>query len=234
MKITVLVCLATVGCAKTDSSDLFTSGIYAAISARASGSGTTDVYATLYVGDPGNLNFVDLTGDDRLVASFGSQEKVMSETTLLNLVSHHASFTSDNAGDQFQVAFERTVDDSAPNSIATLPDKYAISAPAASTSVSRAQPLTISWSPIDATSPIRYQISGDCIDTSAMALTVDSGSVTLPANTLVKKMGTMVMDSCPVTVTLTRVKAGQLDPNYGKGGVVEGQQIRTVMLMSTP
>ena len=61
MKIPLLLCVVSLtGCAKTDSGDLLTSGIYAGISAQAKGDGTTDVYATLFVGNPLNLNFVDL------------------------------------------------------------------------------------------------------------------------------------------------------------------------------
>jgi hypothetical protein len=235
MKITTLVCLAattTAGCAKTDSDDLLTSGIYAAISAEANGDGVTHVRATLYVGTPNNLNFVDLTGDDRLVASFGAQEIVMSETILLNIVSHHAQFNTDNAGDQFQVAFERVVDRGAPNSIATMPDKFTIDAPP--TSASRAQPLTLTWSGIDATTPMRWEATGECIDRVGTTLTADTGSLSIPANTFVKKMAAGTLDECVVTITITRGKLGQLDPNYGKGGTVEGQQVRKVMLTSQP
>jgi len=226
-----LCALAMVGCAKTDSSDLLSSGIYAAISADASGDGNTRVHATLYVGNPINLNFVDLTGDDQLVASFGSQEKVMSETVILNIVSHQATFPSDNEGDQFQVAFERKVDAGAPNSIATLPAKFALD-PAPATA-SRAAALSLTWAPIDAANGMRWEASGDCIESESQILAADTGSLTIEPNRLMKRMGTMVADECPVTITVFRMKLGQLDPGYGKGGVVQGQQIRKVMLSST-
>jgi len=235
MKITVVTCLAALagGCAKTDSSDLLTTGIYAAISAQANGDGATHVYATLYVGTPDRLNFVDLTGDDQLIAQHGAQEMVMSETTLLNIVSHHAQFNGpDNEGDQFQVAFERSVDNGAPNSIATLPGKFAFTTPP--TTASRAQPVTLSWSPIDSATPMRWDAQGDCINNVGTNIIVDSGSLTIPANAFVKRTGQMIADNCVVTVSITRAQLGQLDPGYGKGGLVEGQQIRKVMLMSTP
>lgn len=232
MKTSLLLCAtALTGCAKTDSSDLLTSGIYAGISAQGKGDGTTDVYATLYVGNPLNLNFVDLTGDDQLVASHGAQEKVMSETVLLNIVSHHASFPVDAEGEQFQVAFDRTVDNGAPNSIATLPPKFALDA--VPTTSSRAAALSLSWSPLDSASAMRWEVTGDCIENEAQVLAADSGALTIEANRLRKRMGDGVADTCPMTVTLTRSKPGQLDAGYGKGGDVEGQQVRKVMLTTT-
>ena len=233
MKIRLLLpVLAISGCAKTDSSDLLSTGIYAAIGARANGDGTTDVSTTLYVGNPLNLNFVELTGDDQLVASHGSQEKVMSELILLNIVSHHASFPVDAEGEQFQVAFERSVDDGAPNSIVTLPPKFTLDASPATQS--RAAALSLSWSPIaSAPDVMRWEVTGDCIENESQILTADSGALTIEANRIRKRMGDMVADECPMTVTVTRGRPGQLDRGYGKGGVVEGTQVRKVMITST-
>jgi hypothetical protein len=228
----LLSALAITGCAKTDSSDLLSTGIYAAISAKASGDGTTDVYTTLYVGNPLNLNFVDLTGDDQLVASHGSQEKVMSETILLNIVSHKASFPTDAEGDQFQVAFERSIDAGAPNSIVTLPSKFTLDP--APTTASRAANLSLTWAPIDSSPNImRWELRGDCIENESQILASDTGSLSIEANRIRKRMGEMVADECPMTITVIRGRPGQLDPGYGKGGVVEGQQVRRVMLTTT-
>lgn len=231
MKTSLFLCVALTGCAKTDSSDLLSSGIYAGITAQAKGDGTTDVSATLFVGNPLNLNFVDLTGDDQLVASHGSQEMVMSETTLLNIVSHHAAFPYDAEGEQFQVAFDRSVDNGAPSSIATLPAKFTLDA--APTTSSRAAALSLSWSPTASGSTMRWEVTGDCIENESQVLTADSGALTIEANRVRKRMGDGIADQCPMTVTVTRGKVGQLDPGYGKGGTVEGQQVRKVMLTST-
>lgn len=229
-KLALCVVLAS-GCAKTDSSDLLTTGIYAAIGAQATGDGTTRVYTTLYVGNPLNLNYVDLTGDDQLIATHNNDNKVMTETTLLNIVSHYASWTTDNEGDVFAVAFERTVDDGAPRSVATLPAKFAINA--APTTASRAQALTLTWGPLDAPNTMRWEAKGDCIELETQSLGVDTGTLTIEPDRLKKRMGDMVPDSCAITITVSRIRAGMLDPGYGKGGIVEGAQIRTVTLTST-
>src|SRR5512133_242201 len=124
MKNLALCALLVAGCAKTESNDLLTHGMYAGITARATGNGTTTVTATLYVGDPINLNFVELTGDDRLVASHEGQDMVMSQVELLNIVSHQAVFQGDAAGGQYLVDFQRSVDAGAPNSVVTLPPGF--------------------------------------------------------------------------------------------------------------
>jgi hypothetical protein len=225
--------LAAGGCAQTDSSDLLTSGIYASITAAASGDGTTRVSTTLYVGNPINLNFVNLEGDDQLVASYGNAEMVMTETVFLNIVTHQATFNTDTPGDQFQVAFERSVDGGAPNSIAVLPERFTLD-PLTSTTASRSQPLTLTWGPIDASNLMRWEARGDCIGLETQNLSVDAGTLTIEADRIKKREGEGVADQCPITITVTRGRPGQLDRGYGKGGFIEGQQVRTIMLTSTP
>jgi hypothetical protein len=46
-------------------------------------------------------------------------------------------------------------------------------------------------------------------------------------------MGTTIADTCEMTLTVTRSRAGTLDPGFGKGGVIEGLQVREVMLTTT-
>jgi hypothetical protein len=236
MKITVLACAAALtGCAKTDSMDLLSTGIYASLSATATGNGTTDVRATLFVGDPINLNYVDLTGDDRLVASNGSTEKVMTEIVLLNLVAHHADFPIDAEGAEFQISFERSIDRGAPNSFASLPAKFDIASPF-NPNFSRAAEFSIAWSGIS-TDDMRYQISGTCIDTVAATLPTDEGSLSLPAGTIKKRtpgMNETVADQCPMDIELVRSRPGTLDRGYGKGGSIYGAQSRKLTLMSVP
>jgi hypothetical protein len=224
--------LIATGCAKTDSSDLLTTGIYADLSAHATGAGATTVYATLYVGSPLNLNFVDLSGNDQLIASHGSEHKAMSQTELLNIVSHSAMFTIDDEGTQLAIAFTRSVDAGAPSSTMTLPAKLTLG-PAPTTS-SRAAAVTLTWSPAGAADAMAWDATGPCIVNAHGAITGDPGSVTLPAGVLQKQQGQNVPDSCMVSFTLSRSRAGVLDPHYGKGGTVFASQDRGAMWMSTP
>lgn len=231
IKLGLLALLAS-GCAKTESSDLLTSGIYADLSARSTGAGTTAVYATLYVGNPANLNFVELTGDDQLIASYGGQSKTMSQTELGNIVSHHAEFPTDADGAAFQIAFERVVDAGAPMSTVTLPARFTVN-PAPATS-SRAAALTLTWSPAASADPMVWKATGACIADAQGGITGDPGTMMIPAGTFVKRQGQNIPDTCMVSITVTRSRAGVLDTHYGKGGSASGIQDRTVSMMSTP
>lgn len=228
----LLLAVLCAGCSTVDSSDILTSGIHAELSAVSSGDGTTDVQATLYLGNPINLNFVDLTGDDELFAVHGSQRKEMNETILLNIVSHRASFPTDAEGEQFEIEFSRTIDNGAPSSTATLPATFTLSGPTAATS--RAAALPLSWSPASSGDQMTWQANGDCIDVASGNLSGDTGSFSVPADTLKKRMAAGVADTCMVTVSVRRSREGNLDPGYGKGGYIAGVQVRTVTVMSTP
>ena len=232
MKRLVWIALLVSGCVKTDSQDVTTHGIFADIGAQANGTGTTTVHATLYFGNPIDLNFVDLSGTDALIASNGAQDKVMTETTILNVVSHTATFSTDADGAQFVVDFQHSIDGGAPESIATLPAKFAIEPTSAN--VSRGSPLTLQWGPAGTTDPMTWDASGDCIELATGAISGDTGVVTLPVATFKKRMGTMIADQCNVTVSITRTRDGVLDSHYGKGGNVSGKQTRSVTFNSTP
>ena len=220
------------GCTTTESSDILTSGIYASINAETTGNGKTEVTTSLFVGNPIGLNFVELTGEDSLVAIMSGQSKTMSERTVLNTVVHRAEFDVDAAGTEFEVVFDRTVDQGAPSSIATLPAKFDITAPPQS--ASRAQTVTLAWSPSGSADIMSWSAKGDCIEDQAAPVTADPGTVTIDAGVIKKRMGTNIADSCAVTFTIRRQKLGTLDSHYGKGGVVHGTQSRTAVVTSMP
>lgn len=226
-----LLAIALAACTTHESSDVLTSGIHASITAQTTGNGKTDVRATLYVGNPVGLNFVELTGDDQLLAKSAGMTKEMRETQLLGTVSHHAEMPGDAEGTQFEVVFSRTIDDGAPSSIATLPAKFDLTATPAT--ASRAQPLQFEWLPAGSPDTMSWTASGDCIEIESSPMT-DTGSHTIAADRLKKRMGTNIADTCEVTITAFRSRTGTLDPHYGKGGDVRGMQTRTFKLTSTP
>lgn len=230
-KLCVLALLAS-GCTKIESSDLLTSGIYADLSARSTGTGTTTVYATLYLGNPSNLQFVDLTGNDHLIASYGGQHMAMNETVFLNIVTHAAEFSTDAEGAAFEIALQRSVDAGAPKSTVTLPAAFTLN-PAPATA-SRAAPLALSWSSSASTDAMAWKATGACIGDTQGTITGDPGSWMIQAGTFTKRDGQNIADSCMVTITMTRSRAGVVDSHYGKGGTAVGIQERTVSVTSTP
>lgn len=232
MKRFAWICLAASACTTTNSQDITTHGMYAELGARADGTGTTDVYATLFFGDPLSLDFVRLTGNDELVATYNGQDMVMTEIELLGTVSHDTTFQGDSEGAQFEIALLRTVDAGAPSSTVTLPAKLTIGAIA--TSASRAAPLTVTWSPAGTTDLMQWQADGDCIQHANGSITGDPGTLTIAAGTFLKRPGMTIADSCTVTVQISRLHMGSLDPHFGKGGTIYGEQRRKVTFTSQP
>jgi hypothetical protein len=219
------------GCAKIASNDVKTSGMTADITAVADGNGTTSIGATLYVGDPANLDFVMVDSPDTLFAEFGTEQQAMALNELGNIVSYSASFGDDTEGDQFTVDFSRASGDvSAPSSVATLPTEFTLDAPP--TSASRATDLVVTWTSADDPNPMQWNASGGCIDSASGAITVGASTLTISANTLIQA-GSAAPTSCTVTVTIQRNEMGTLDPAFGGGGVV-GIQQRSFELTSNP
>ena len=228
MKTIALIALLA-ACGTTESSSLLTTGIAADMSAVTTGDGTTRVTAELFNGSPDQLIFVDLQPGDELVADVGGQSMTLAKTQLVTIISYDATFATGDQGDEFTVDFQRMVDDGAPASTVTLPAPFTIDPVAASSS--RAAALTITYAPSGTSDPVGWQASGDCIEVATGAAASDSGSITIPAGMLTANSGST---SCMVTVSLTRERAGTLDPHFGKGGEIQGQQVRTAMTTSTP
>jgi hypothetical protein len=99
-------------------------------------------------------------------------------------------------------------------------------------SASRMASLTVSWTP-PSTDQISWTADGDCIETATGSL-ADTGSLTIPAATLKKRQGMNIADSCMVTLAVSRTRLGQLDPGYGQGGTITGEQRRKMMFTSMP
>ena len=218
-------------CGTTDSGSLLTSGMSAVVGARADGSGNTTVYAELFSGYPEQLIFVKLTSDDQLIASHGSDSQVMQETQLVTIVDHTAVFPVDGEGETFTIDLERSVDAGAPMSTATLPAPFTLGT--VPSSASRSADLTITWSPAGTSDSMTWTIDGDCLEHASGTATGDTGSLVIPANTIHKQTGGNVADSCTATLTVSRVRAGVLDPHFGKGGSSTGSQDRVAMFTTT-
>ena len=231
MRSLACLALALAACTTTESDDVLTSGIHAVLTATTDGDGSTTVSATLYVGDPIGLDYVQVGGDDRLVARHAGTAKPMIASEFLNTVAHRAVFDTDAEGAQFEVAFERAVDSGAPRSTMALPAPFSASGPA---SASRTEPVPIVWAPASSQDAMSWEVTGDCVEREASPIDGDTGGIVIPAGAIKKRMGDPVADQCEISVTIRRSKPGTLDPSYGKGGSAAGVQQRTVKLMSTP
>lgn len=237
MKTTLFAAFAALafaaGCTTADSTDLKTSGIYATITATGDGAGKTQVSTVLQLG-PLSTAFVQLKGMDALTATSGTQTVTLKEFNLLGLISYTGTLDGDAEGKAFTVALTRSADDkSAPMSTGVLPAQLTITSPAASAQFKRGtDPIEVKWDNAGKTDPIEVELSGTCVQTVSKTPS-DTGSLTIAAADL-KPNKEKEMDTCDVTVSVKRTRAGTLDPAYGKGGTVRGIQQRSVKIVSKP
>lgn len=226
--------LGLMACENVDSEDVMTDGIYADINATAVGDGKTTVRAALRVGGGASNTYLELTGDDNLVASMGETSVDMGERMLAGARWYVAEFSEDALDTEFKVAFERTVDEAAPESVMTMVSPFDITAPTASASFSRASDdIELTWETSGTEDKMLLNIDGDCVQLYHEDLAGDTGSFTVVAGTLEPADG-HEEDECAVTAELIRHRDGTLDPAYGEGGVIWSRQVRTIRLNSTP
>src|SRR6185312_4746681 len=174
-------------CTDVSSTNIRTGGMTAHIHVTAVGNGTTNAAATLNVGSS-LTDFVELQSSDALKATVGTTTQVMTETKLLNAISYVTSFSGqDAAGTQYTVALTRGASDtSAPASTCTLPQPFAITAPAASgTNFSRGtQDITVTYSGSGQPEPLSWNATGDCIQSASGSISADTGSFIITKGTL--------------------------------------------------
>jgi hypothetical protein len=224
-----LVSLFAFGCTPTPSANVPTSQLQAQVQVTADGTGPTTVEAWLLSHAPGtpllNEESIELVDGDSLTATSDGTSLTMQQsfTPVVDQYTYSATFSSDTAGESFSVALQREHATSAGRSTASLPDPFTMTAP---TSMSRAQPLTVMWSPSGTSDQVTVAFAG-CGD-AKIGPTADTGSATFAANALT------ATDSCAGTITVTRTRAGTLDPSYGQGGSISASQQRLQAITTTP
>jgi hypothetical protein len=230
-----LLGLSLFGCTDVDSSNLNTSGIRAELTVTARGDGSASASAGLYVQDS-TLTFVELQAGDALTATTGDQTKPMEKSELFGVIDYYASFPdADAEGTAFTIAFKRDSDESATGNTATLPAKFNLTAPVGDAlSYSRADDdIVITYDNSGKADDMSYSLVGDCLNVYGQALDGDPGTITIPKGTLTLRDATTSPTSCQVTVTVSRTRAGTLDPAFGEGHMA-GVQARTFTFSTMP
>lgn len=223
-----LLAAAVTGCSSIESGDLETSGINAAIEVRPRADGSaTDVSASLTAGA---LTFVDLDGEDKLVASSGAVSADMEESNLLGAVNYAAVLNGINApGDIVTVAFVRGEGkDPAPASTVRLPEQVTMTSPEASAAFSRAEDdITVTLESPTSEDPVRLSWSGECVQEGGLDLPADQTSATINKGTILKREqadandpdSRPVPDTCTISIRASRRVTGTLDTAWGGGTI---------------
>lgn len=233
-KIASLATIATLvtACSTTSSDSIKTRGIWADMGAYIDESGETRVYTVLYVDEPIDLNFIELTGGDELLAVRDGETKKLEEAQLLGYTSHGITFDGGSEGDEIEIQFLRSDGDDAPSSVASIPAPFVLD-PAPATA-SRAAALTLTWTSAPARERMGWTVEGNqCVQITGGDIEAGATSVTIPANTLKPSDTQMPGASCEIAIQITRYRTGEVDPAF-KDGAISGQQRRRVTLTSTP
>jgi len=142
------------------------------------------------------------------------------------------SFQNVPAGTEFTVSLLRRIDDGAPASTVILPDAFDITQPVAGTGALFSRGLDdiiVNWAPSGTTDTMVLSAAIVCEnsdnDTWTQTLANDPGTYTISANTFTGLTG-----NCTASINVQRSHSGQLDPAYGKGGIVVGHQSRNVVI----
>ncbi|HEY3356780.1 MAG TPA: hypothetical protein VGQ83_26250 [Polyangia bacterium] len=229
----IALCFAVMSlaaCEKVHSSAIRTAGMYADLSVTAHGDGHADVGATLRVGGALSNTYVELTSGDELAAVSGGERHVLGKRAdIFNIVVYGATFAGDDEDQAFTLAFDRADDTSAPSSTATLPAPFTITAPAAGATFTPASPIQVTWSP--AGKDDELSLAADACSTHFAESVADTGTYTIPAGALTPAGAPQ---SCAVTITLHRRRAGHVDPAFGEGGSFVATQEREVQVQVAP
>jgi hypothetical protein len=226
---------ALAACEQIDSSDVRTHGMYADLAVNADGSGTSVADAELRAGGDASNVSIDLTGGDRFVATLSAVRQTMGRRENgLGKIWYEAVFGTDAENEILRIDFQRGSGglDAALNSHVTLPAPFAITAPAPAATLSRADGLTVRWTPAR-TDPVHVTIAGGCTQPRSFAVGVDRGGLAISAAYLAPFSG-HELDSCELDVHVTRSRAGVVAPAYGEGGWFMARQVRSVRVLLGP
>ncbi len=225
--------VATTACTEPIKGDeVLTAEMVAGLDVTCDG-GTSVATAAFTYGSGFPVTYVQLGETDILTAWGGDLSKEMGELVLDDLISYVASFELVDADTAFEFSLQREVDAGAPSSTVTLPPPFEISAAEPSTFSRANDDLVLSWTGEgNVDDALTLVVDGDCIDSYQQLLTEDTGTVTIPAGTLVSTTG-QEAESCEVTLWLKRQRSGLLDSAYA-GGTITASQYRTTDVISDP
>lgn len=222
----ILAAIAIAACNTVDSEDLRTSGMYLEASVLTQEDGTY-FSAHISTGPSGGwADSVELTGDDRLTASYGGQTLVLYPESPTS-TDYSGRVDEMDVGSEVQIALERSGDVDG-ETVVPMPPLFEITSPAVGELVPlNGAPLGISWEPADPGYQVSYTVEfGACSYDYLTGQTDDDGSVTLASVEI--KAGVLPTTECDGQAVLVRTRVGQVDPAFEEGGDISGSQRRTV------
>jgi len=233
--LTLGAAVGLVGCGESiDSTSVKTDGIWADFTARADGSGNTDVRAGLKTGGPNSNTFLTLEeGDELTFHADGDPHDPNTQEVFDQYEVYVKNISVDQGGTEFRVEFTRENGEDAPNSSVVLPEKFQITAPSADEEFSRSSDdVTVEIDSEQQGTDKRVIVRGDCLNTTYNS-DFSGTSVTIPADELESEDDSDAPDECEAEIEVKRIMGGEVDGAY-EGGSFSGVQKRTTSFTSTP
>lgn len=233
--VSVFASLSMIACTDVKSSSVMTDGMFLDYSVVTLGEGFgSEALVVLKVGGVTSTTFVDLDAGDQLAVSTVDESKTLNHSQLGVWHSYTNTFSADTVDSEFSLAFDRADLDSAPSSVAVLPDEFSITEPVEDAVFSRsadAGELVIKWDN-ESTYPMSISVDGDCFSGYNAVDDSDAGTHIIPLSYFSDNEYNS-LDSCSAEISVQRQRVGSLDPAFG-GGQVYGAQKRTVKIRIDP
>ncbi|GAC1353631.1 MAG: hypothetical protein NVSMB47_06410 [Polyangiales bacterium] len=237
----LLASLAATGCSKKEtvaSSDIATHGMALDVIAKGNGSNTY-VFVAVHVGDWNSNSFASLDKGDTLVVHVpGGADRPLQINSSNGKTWYETTVDGVTAG-EFAVDLVRTSAASAKGNRIALPPAFNLTAPPTGT-VSRKNPLTVTWDSPGSGYDLSVSLDGDCISHVEKSVVGDPSSFTFNAGDVQPiggASGTHAKDVCPVTLTVTRrifaqESGGNFSSELGHQSQRDAQQLRVATFQS--
>jgi hypothetical protein len=186
------------------------------------------VIATFKVGGASSNTYVDFSGGDRVFAEAGDKRVEMDAQ---DTGVYSVDFNTAAKDTKFVIDVQRENDDDAPATLGMLPEPFSFQVPNMSTS--RADNITITWSPSGSNDNVTIDLSGSCIFSRTIDVPGDTGSHMISGGTLVSN-NTEKPETCDVNVEMKRSRTGTVDPIFDNESTFTLTQTRTGKFTSAP
>jgi len=225
-----LIGLSALGCSKetTSSSNIKTGGIAALIDVNAFDDNTATVHVELRVGGSTSNTYVDLEGEDRLLATAAGKTKTL---TVVDTGVYEADFSGVEGGTEFSVTLDRPDDITASDNSGTLPEPFTLEDP--SSDLSRMDDdLTLAWAPANTGDGMHVDIDGKCIFGYDDEMS-DTGTFVVEAGEL-RSTDSDDPKTCDLTAKVERVRDGSADRAFDPESRFRLHQFRSGRFTSNP
>ena len=233
----LLALAALVGCDSDPTEEVESDAIYPDVTVAAASPSSATVTAILRIGGPVSQGYVNLGGDDSITAATGAQTLELDEYEgVLGDTWYSADFGdgAENAAYTFSLELERG--DSFPDSTVSLPRPFDLTAPAASATVSRSSPMSVTWTDAGTSDTVWIDVFySTCLAFEGNIYYPpggDNGSTSIPTSALSPVQGEENA-TCSATLRVVRSRPGSIDDAFDSGSI-QGWQVRTVEITSTP